>query len=459
MGGSLCPATDAGPEAVFGMSEPVEFGVAVIGFGTVGAGVVDLLTKHQDLLTERAGLRPLLRGVGDLDLDRPRGVRVDRSLLTRDVEGLIRRPDVHIVVETVGGTKAARDIVLAALRERKPVVTANKALLAEQGPELFQVARDHGAGIYFEASVAGGVPVIRAVREGLVANRIARIYGILNGTCNYILTRMEEDGATFDAALQAAQQAGYAETDPSLDVDGIDTAHKAVILASLACGRPVPFSAVGVEGIRSVATVDLEYARTLGYSIKLMAVIRNDPGGVSVHVGPCLVPRYHLLGQVRAEYNAVLVRGDAAGDTVYCGRGAGRYPTASAIVSDIMDAARRRQYAEAHPDAFRGEPPKIRADAYDRARWYIRLMLMDRPGMLARAADVFGRHEISLASVVQREGWHDTYVPVLFLTHPAMYGAVRRAVRELARLEGIGGLPVCFRIEDLAGDEVPLSSR
>ncbi len=434
------------------MTTVSDIGVAILGFGTVGGGVADLLTRHGDMIAERAGVRLVLRAIADPDLERPRGVRVDRSLLTRDAMAALRRDDVHLVVETIGGSGAARELTLAALEAGKTVITANKALLAEHGVELFAAARRTGAGLYFEAAVAGGVPIIRALREGLIASRISAIFGILNGTCNYILTRMEEERAPFELVLREAQAAGYAEADPSLDVDGVDTAHKAAILATLACGRPVPLSAIGTEGIRSVSNLDLDYARELGYAIKLIAVIRNEAGGVSVHVGPCLVPRTHLLGQVRDVFNAVLVKGDASGDTLYCGPGAGRYPTAGAIVSDLAEAARRRVAGAAHDDAYAGDPPRIRADAYDRARWYLRVMLRDQPGMLSRAAEVLGRHEISIASVVQRESRSEPHVPVLFLTHRAAFGAVRRAIRELSRMDGTGGPPVCFRIEDLNGE-------
>ncbi len=434
------------------MTTAIETGVAILGFGTVGGGVADLLVRHGDLIAERSGVRLALRAIADLDLERSRGVRVDRSLLTRDAAAAIHRDDVQVVVETIGGTGAARELILSALEAGKTVVTANKALLAEHGVELFAAARHSGAGLYFEASVAGGVPIIRALRQGLVASRIPAIFGILNGTCNYILTRMEEERAPFDVVLREAQAAGYAEADPSLDVDGVDTAHKAAILATLACGRPVPLPAVGTEGIRSVSNLDLDYARGLGYAIKLLAVIRNESGGVSVHVGPCLVPRSHLLGQVRDVFNAVLVKGDASGDTIYCGPGAGRFPTAGAIVSDLVEAARRCAAGAAHDDAYAGDPPRLRADTSDRARWYLRVMLRDQPGMLARAAEVLGHHEISIASVVQREARSEPHVPVLFLTHRAAFGAVRRALRELARMDGTGGPPVCFRIEDLDGE-------
>ncbi len=430
-----------------------DIGVGILGFGTVGAGVADLLLRGNGLLASRTGVRPVLRAIADVDLDRDRGVAVDRSLLTRDAAAVVDDPRVGIVVELIGGTRIARELTLRALNLGKPVVTANKALLAHYGPEIFAAARASGAGVYFEASVAGGIPIIRALRQGLVANRIDRIYGILNGTCNYILTRMEEENAPFDAVLQAAQAAGYAEADPSLDVDGHDTAHKAAILATLACGRPVPLESVRVGGIRQVSNLDLEYARELGYRVKLLAVVHAGEGCADVTVGPCLVPLDQLMGQVRNVFNAVLVKGDAVGDTFYHGRGAGRYPTASAIVGDIADAARRLAAGAPHDDAYAGPPAVPRDAAADPERWYLRLTLTDRPGMLGRAADILGRHGISIASVVQREGAAGPHVPVLFLTHRAVPSAMDAALKDLAAMDGAGAAPVCFRIEDLNGKE------
>lgn len=428
-----------------------DVGVGILGFGTVGAGVADLLLRANGLLAERTGVRPVLRAIADTDLERDRGVPVDRALLSRDAAAVVDDPRVNIVVELIGGTGIARDLTLRALALGKPVITANKALLAQHGPEIFAAARARGAGVYFEAAVAGGVPVIRAIRQGLAANRIDRIYGILNGTCNYILTRMEEEDAPFETVLREAQAAGYAEADPSLDVDGHDTAHKAAILATLACGRPVPLDSVRVEGIRRVSNLDLEYAHELGYRIKLLAVVHAGDGTADVAVGPCLVPAAHLIGQVRGVFNAVLVKGDAVGDTLYHGRGAGRYPTASAIVGDVADAARRLASGSPHDDAYAGEPALPRAASSDPERYYLRLTLPERPGMLGRAADILGSHGISIASVVQREGTSGPHVPVLFLTHRTGAEAMRAALRDLAAVDGSGAAPVCLRIEDLDG--------
>ncbi|HPJ57357.1 MAG TPA: homoserine dehydrogenase, partial [Kiritimatiellia bacterium] len=312
------------------MTQLKEIGVAVLGFGTVGAGVVETLQKNGELLAERLGLRLVLRGVADLDLDTDRGVAVDRALLTNDAKSLIERDDVDVVAELIGGTGAARDLILQALKLGKPVVTANKKLLAEHGREIHTVAEENGTELLYEASVGGGIPIVKALREGLAANRIESLYGILNGTCNYILTRMEEEHLPFDEVLSAAQAAGYAEAEPSLDIDGHDTAHKAAVLASLAYGCIVPLDKVQVSGIRGMAAADIAYAAEMGYRIKLLAIIRGGADGVEVSVQPTLVEHRHPLATVSGVYNAVLVHGDIVGTTLYYGRGAGRAATASA---------------------------------------------------------------------------------------------------------------------------------
>ncbi|MGB4574416.1 MAG: homoserine dehydrogenase, partial [Kiritimatiellia bacterium] len=316
-----------------------EIGVALLGFGTVGAGVVETLQKNGSLLAARLGVRPVLRGIADLDLTSDRGVSVEPGLLTTDGAALIARPDVQVVVELIGGSGVAKDFVLQALKLGKPVVTANKKLLAEHGAELHRVAEENKTEILFEASVGGGIPIIKALREGLCANRIECMYGILNGTCNYILTRMEDEKLPFDDVLKAAQAAGYAEAEPSLDIDGHDTAHKAVVLASLAYGCEVPLDKVNVAGIRGLAAADIAYAAEMGYRIKLLAIIRGGPDGVEVSVQPTLVEHTHQLAAVAGVYNAVLVVGDVVGTTLYYGRGAGRAATASAVVADLADAA------------------------------------------------------------------------------------------------------------------------
>ena len=435
------------------MSKMKEIGVAVLGFGTVGAGVVETLQKNGGLLAERLGLRLALRGVADVDLKTDRGVKVDPALLTTDGAALIERPDVDVVVELIGGTGVAKKFILQALRLGKPVVTANKKLLAEHGEEIHRVAEEHKTEILFEASVAGGIPIIKALREGLCANRIENIYGILNGTCNYILTRMEQEKLPFDEVLKAAQAAGYAEAEPSLDIDGHDTAHKAAVLASLAYGCNVPLDKVRTAGIRGLAAADIAYAAEMGYRIKLLAIIRGGADGVEVGVQPTLVAHRHQLAATSGVFNAVLVKGDVVGTTLYYGRGAGRAATASAVVADLADAAlnlraggRRRDLSAVHaktPVAFRDPGDVV-------ARHYLRFSMKDQPGTLARVATVLGAHRIGIDSVMQKEAPKNAeYVPVILVTGPAQEREMAAALAEIAALGGATDRPtVAYRIED-----------
>ena len=429
-----------------------EIGVGLLGFGTVGAGVVETLQRNGDLLAERIGVKPVLRRIADLDLDRDRGVQVDRSILTRDANGLIDDPAVDIVIELVGGTTIARTLMTRALNLGKPVVTANKALLADHGGEIFGLAAEKKTGVWFEASVAGGVPIIRALREGLVANRIDRIFGILNGTCNYILTKMEREGVTFDHALKEAQAAGYAEADPGLDIDGYDTAHKAAILASLAYGVQVPMNRIHVEGIRGLNKVDLEYARDFGYRIKQLAVIKATGSEVEIRVHPTLVPHEHMLASVMGVFNAVVVDGDIVGQTVYYGRGAGRLPTASAVVSDLAEVARsladgvrKAHYSRVCPS---GEVT-YRSMGDIECRYYLRMSLPDKPGILGLVATILGQHGISLASILQKEpNRAGRHVTVVLLTHKAVEKNLIASLRMLEERNVLGARPISLRIED-----------
>jgi len=435
------------------MEQLKEIGVAVLGFGTVGAGVVETLQQNGELLAERLGVRLALRGVADLDLETDRGVKMDPALLTTDGAALIERDDVDVVVELIGGTGVARDFILQALRKGKPVVTANKKLLAEYGEEIHRVAEEFETEILFEAAVGGGIPIIKALREGLCANRITSVYGILNGTCNYILTRMENEQLPFDQVLAEAQAAGYAEAEPSLDIDGLDTAHKAAVLASLAHGCIVPLEKVQTAGIRGMAAADIAYAAKMGYRIKLLAIIQGGPEGVEVSVQPTLVSHGHQLAAVSGVYNAVLVQGDVVGTTLYYGRGAGRAATASAVVADLADAAlnlraggRRRDLSGVHaktPVVFR-DPDDIVA------RHYVRFSMKDQPGTFAQVATVLGAHGIGIDSVMQQEAPADAeYVPVLFVTGPARAGNLAAALAEIRGQDALIDCdPVCYRIED-----------
>jgi len=426
--------------------------IGVIGFGTVGAGVVECVLKNGDLIAERTGLRPVITTIADLDITTDRGIALPADIaLTTDAIKLLNDPKIDVVVELVGGTTIAKDLVLQALANGKPIVTANKALLAQHGAEIFKAADESSSDVYYEASVGGGIPVIKAMREGLVGNSIVEIVGILNGTCNYILTRMEAEKADFDGVLAAAQEAGYAETDPSFDVDGIDTAHKATILASLAYGEWFGMAPVHVEGIRSVTLQDIEYATNLGYRIKLLAIIKQQNANVQMRVHPALIPTSSLLGHVSGVFNAVWVEGDTVGGTMYYGRGAGREATASAVVADVMDVGLNLKFGSHHRvPAFRPycAYSEIIPMADITTRYYLRLQVEDQPGVLALISGILGKANISIASMTQQETLQAS-VPMVILTHEAKESDMQAALGKMRELDEIVEPPVMFRIEDL----------
>jgi homoserine dehydrogenase len=428
-----------------------EVGLGLLGFGTVGAGVVRGLQTNTELIGNRVGILPVLKWIADVDLDRDRGVSVPTAILTRDAWSVIKDPAIQVVIELIGGTRVARDLVKGALELGKPVVTANKALLAQYGAEIFALARKRNVDVYFGASVGGGIPVIRALRDGLVGNRIERIRGILNGTCNYILTRMEREQMPFEGALKEAQNGGYAEQDPSLDIDGIDTSHKAVLLASLAYGFHVPLAAVHTEGIRRLSDLDIRCARELGYRIKLLAVIKRVGTEIEVRVHPTLIPLDHMLASVDGVFNAILVQGDLTGETLYYGRGAGQSPTASTVIADVVDAlqnldASSAQRAPAMPN-YSGQA-RVRAMRDVKTRCYLRLSLLDQAGVLARIAALLGEQDISIASVLQKEVHSGEYVPVVMVTHAAEEYRFETALKQIEALDVVGAPTLRIRIED-----------
>ena len=430
-----------------------EIGLGLLGFGTVGAGVVEGLQRNGDLIASRSGVRLVLRKIADLDLERDRGVTVDRSILTTDAMSVIRDPSVHIIIELIGGVGIARELVTEALKMGKPVVTANKKLLAEYGASLFALADSNKVDLRFEASVAGGIPIIQALRDGLIANHIPNLYGILNGTCNYILTRMELEGLPFDKVLQEAQEAGFAEAEPSLDIDGHDTAHKAALLASLAYGFPVPLSSMYVEGIRGIAREDIAYAAEMGYRVKLLAVVKKQDHSVSVRVHPALVPVNHMIASVSGVFNAVMVSGDVVGDTLYYGRGAGRLPTASAVLSDVAAVARQlATQSRHHLPAFipEGETPGMQPVDEISCRYYLRLSVQDKPGVLARVAKILSDHQISIASMIQKDGSNKGSAEMIMMTHTAREKDCREALKQIDALDVIGAPTVRFRVEDFS---------
>jgi len=425
--------------------------VAIVGFGTVGSGVARILLDSGDSLAARAGVQLHLKYVCDTDLQRPRDVAVPQELLTDSLDRVLADGDVEIVCELIGGTTVAYDVVERALKAGKHVVTANKALLAERGMPLMKLARDQGLAVSFEAAVAGGIPLILAVRDGLVANRITAIAGIVNGTCNYILTRMYNEGTPYEEALRAAQAIGYAETDPTLDVSGRDSAHKLTILGRLAFSAPITFEDVYCEGIEGIQPCDVRYGDELGYIIKLLAIGQLDPsGGVNLRVHPSFVPKGNPLAYVADAYNAIMVHGNAVGDTLYYGRGAGRMPTASAVVADIVDTALgRATLTFAKRDMF-GEDAARRVRPIDdiRARYYLRFDVIDEPGVLASIAGILGSHTISIASVLQHEPTDAEHVALIIMTHAALERNMRTALGDIEQLGTVRSRPVYIRVTD-----------
>jgi len=428
-----------------------QIGVGILGFGTVGAGVADGLLKHREVMANRLGVDIVLKKVADLDITTDRGVAVPADVLTTDAKSVVTEAGIDIVVETIGGTGIAKTLVLSALENGKCVVTANKKLLAEYGREIFDTAARNNVDIYFGASVGGGIPIIRVLREGLAGNCIESIHGILNGTCNYILTRMEREGLPFGDVLKDAQRLGYAEADPSLDIDGFDTAHKACILAALAFGFQPSVGQVRVEGIRNLAGEDVKYAADFGYRIKLLACVSREGDEIEVGVHPTLVPMTHMLSGVNDAFNAVMVKGDMSDYTMYYGRGAGRAPTASTVVGDIGDIARNlakgeTRYARAVPTYGEGSV-KLRPAGEIRSKFYIRFQVADRPGAFGTIASILGKRSVSISAASQKAGGDGTSaVPVVVLTHAAKAADLDAALSEIRESGVIAGDPVSLRI-------------
>ena len=429
-----------------------EIRIGILGFGTVGAGVVEGIQKNGELMANRTGIIPVVAKIADLDITTDRGIALPEGVLTTDAMGVITDGNIDLIVELVGGTTIARTFTLEALKQGKPVITANKALLADHGEEIYKVARENNTGIYYEAAVGGGIPILRSQRAGLVGNRIESIYGILNGTCNYILTRMEREGLPFDEILADAQALGYAETPPDLDIDGIDTAHKAVILASMAYGAPVPMEACVTKGIRGLAAQEISNADELGYRLKLLAIIKDNDGEVELSVEPALVPKEHMIASVSDSFNAVFVKGDIVDETMYYGRGAGRLPTGSAVIGDIMEAAVNQLNGTGSPVSVTMMLQKdalayCSADNIEK-RCYVRLCLEDKPGAMAKVMTIFGNHNISIASVVQKELHEAGYAPVVILTQKAKEAEFVAAMKEISELTVSSCEPVRMRLED-----------
>ena len=429
--------------------------IGILGFGTVGSGVVKLIQENGALLERRLGGPIVIRRIADIDLARARNVDVDPALLTTDAMAVLDDPAIDIVVELIGGRDPALRFCQEALARKKHLVTANKALLATHGLELYRAAAAQRVSIGFEASVCGGIPLIRAVKEGLVADRVRSITGIVNGTCNYILTTMTESKRPYAEVLAEAQAKGYAEANPSLDVDGIDAAHKLQILATLAFGAYVPFDRIFVEGIRRIDASDIEYARDLGFRIKLLAIAKQLNGELEARVHPALIPEDHLLASVGGVYNAVYVVGDAVGSLMFYGRGAGQMPTASAVVSDIAEIARslfhdRTARAVPPPQLSDGEA-EVKEMSQVRTCYYLRIMAIDKPGVLSKVAGILGSNNISIASVIQKGRHEQSAVPIVMMTHEAVEGDMQRSLKAIDHLDVVSRETVCLRVEGVSG--------
>lgn len=423
--------------------------VGICGMGTVGAGVVKLLTEHAALLERRVGAKLRIKKIAKRTAP---PFPVDPKLLCQDAMEVVADPQVDILVELIGGTTVAKTLCLEAIAKGKHVVTANKALLAEHGLEIYRAAAEKRVDLGFEASVCGAIPIIRSVREGLVANRIQSIMGIVNGTTNYILTRMTNSGEAFAPVLAEAQAKGYAEADPTLDVGGFDAAHKLQILASLAYGGYVRFSDIYIEGIQKVEAVDIAFARELGYRIKLLAIAKEEQGELEVRVHPTMIPESHRLAAVGGAYNAVHIRGDSCGSLMFSGRGAGQMPTASSVVADIVEIAHniifhRPSRASLLPTTPVGAEIALRPMERIRSRYFLRVMAVDKPGVLSKISGVLGLHSISIASMIQQGRDAAAAVPIVFLTHEAVEGDMQKAIKALNQLDVTAGETVCLRVE------------
>ena len=432
--------------------------VGLVGFGTVGCGVAKLIMQEADSIAAKTGLRLELACVVDIDTESPRPVKLPEGILTHDLNRLLSDDSIKIGVELVGGTDVAKQIQLKMLRAGKDVVTANKALLAEHGNELYKVAQQNGRCIAFEASCAGGIPIVSAIRTGLAANNITAMYGIVNGTCNYILSQMAFKDEDFSQALAQAQEKGYAEADPTLDVSGGDSAHKLAILASIAFGYEITLDDIFVEGIEAVSKDDIRYGGEMGYCLKLLAIGQKDQQNkVSLRVHPSFIAKDNPLARVEGPFNAISIFGSAVGQVMYYGRGAGMMPTASAVVADIIDVALGNSattFRHLHLKPRNEVEPLIESIDNLICRFYIRVMCKDEAGVVARWSKILADHQISISGALQHEGTGpENTVPVVITTHPTRQKSITAALKDIEALDVIGGKPICIRIVDIPEDK------
>jgi homoserine dehydrogenase len=432
-----------------------EIKVGLIGFGTVGSGVAKILQKNSGLIEKHMGARLILKRIADIDVKTDRGVKLKPGVLTRRAEDVINDPEIEIVMELIGGIEPAKMLILKAIRSQKHIVTANKALLALHGDEIFREAYRSGVDVNFEASVGGGIPLIRSIKEGLVANRIHSIFGILNGTSNYILSKMTDEGGNFREVLKEAQERGYAEADPTFDIEGIDAAHKLAILTRLAFGTPLQFKEIFIGGISEITPLDIQFSREFGYRIKLLAIAKMEKGKIEAHVHPTMIPEGHLLSTVGGVFNAINVKGEAVGPVLFYGQGAGQMATGSAVVSDLVElgrnlltraSGRRVPLLSFQEWALEKIPLKKMDDVV--MPFYIRFSALDRPRVLSRISGILGKNDISISAVNQKGRQINGAVPIVMMTHEAKEKNVHRALSEINRLGVILGKTVFIRVEN-----------
>jgi homoserine dehydrogenase len=436
-----------------------EIFIGILGCGTVGTGVAKILLENRDLIRSRVGAALTLKYVADVDLETDRGIQFDPGVLIDDAVKVLDDPDIDIIIEMIGGEGIAKDFILKAIDNGKQVVTANKALLAMQGNEIFKAASEKGVDLAFEASVGGCMPIVKSLRESLVGNHIKSMIGILNGTCNYILSKITEEGSTFEEALSEAQTKGFAEADPTLDVEGFDTAHKLAILTALAYGTTINFGDIYIEGISNITPMDIELADQFGYRIKLLAISKDMGDAVEARVHPTMIPHENLLSSVSGPLNAVTISGDASGDILLNGYGAGMMPTASAVISDTVDLSRNilsNTSGRIPPLSYQmkniREIPIMPVDEI-LTHYYIRFSAMDRPGVLSKISGILGDFEISLKSVHQKGRKTKGSVPIVMLTHLARESDIQKALTQITALDVVSAKPILIRIEDEDGSD------
>jgi homoserine dehydrogenase len=434
------------------MASKKSINIGIIGFGTVGAGTARILVENAEIIRRRLGAPVVLKKISDLDIKRDRGIALPGVQLTTAARDVFTDPDIDIVVELIGGYKPAKEFILEAIRNKKHVVTANKALLALHGEEIYSAAGAAGVTLGYEASVAGGIPILAAIRSGLAANNLKSIYGIVNGTCNYILTLMTNEGRKFEEVLKEAQAKGYAEADPTFDIEGVDSAHKLAVLSMLAFGTPVRFDDIYTEGISKITPLDIDFAGDLGYKIKLLAITKMVNGEIEARVHPTMLPESYPLATVDGVFNALSVVGDAVGSTMFYGRGAGDMPTGSAVVSDIIEIGR---------DILAGSADRSPVTAFRERRqlsfrkmdditscYYLRFSAIDKPGVLSRITGVLGKNNISISSMIQKGRKIDEAVSIVMMTHDALERDVRTALDEIRTLDCIAGTTMVIRVEE-----------